>query len=65
MLWDILLDFSRHCEYGRLNKFYVNITYKKKIHESMLRIKKYRVFQKSLWKNVVGFFTEFECNSEL
>ena len=31
----------------------------------MLRIKKYSVFQKSLWKNVVGFFTEFECNSEL
>ena len=21
MLWDILLDFTRHCEYGWLNKF--------------------------------------------
>ena len=21
LLWDILLDFTRHCEYGRLNKF--------------------------------------------
>ena len=22
LLWAILLDFNRHCEYGRLNKFY-------------------------------------------